>query len=98
MEEYTLLDCRLAEKRFEQEREFQLSNLRMVLASVINTTASKKSQIVKPEDVMNLPSDSIKKHQLKKAKPKTADIENDMDKLLELKKLMPDMKLPKNWV
>lgn len=95
MEEYTLLDCRLAEKHFEQEREFQLSNLRMILASVINTTASKKSQIVKPEDVMKLPSDKIRKHQLSKVKPKTADIENDMDKLLELKKLMPDMKLPK---
>lgn len=94
MEEYTLLDCRLKEKHLEQEREFTLNNLRMVLASIINTTASKKSQIKKPEDIMKLPSDLIREHKMKGAKGKTIDPLEKKKALLEIKELMPEIELP----
>ena len=66
MDNYTLTACRLAEKRLEDNKEYELNNLRLVLTSIINTTAQKKKHVKKPEDIMRLKSDDIRDYKRKK--------------------------------
>jgi len=96
MDDYTALDCTLAEKRFKATREYELNNLRLVLTSVINTTAQKKSDVKKPEDIMELEMDRIKAFHSKKKVVKTAN-KRTARKLLDAhRKAFPSIEIPKS--
>lgn len=95
MDFFTALDCRLIEKRKKDERIAQLDQFRTIVSCIINTTASKKSQIKKPRDIIELESDLIFDYHKAKATLKRIEKRTARQKLDHVRKKFPNLKIPK---
>lgn len=96
MDEYTILDCRLLEKKAKDVREYELNQFRTVVACIVNTTVTKKGQAKKPRDILELESDLIQDYHNKKVVLARNNKREARRRLDQHRKHFPHIKIPRS--